>query len=108
MIRTCFVAGVAYQSRPESTALDEDCCTGCAGSNNTRLCHQLDGCFSPKIIWVRAAPETEPPDYTEAAFKMHIGGSFAALIGEAYKVADSGNKRKLAIAFKDLFERFMP
>ena len=34
------------------------------------------------------------------------GGSFAAALADAYFAADSGNKDRLLIAFRDIFDRF--
>jgi hypothetical protein len=97
-METCEVDGVTYKSSPE---LEVGGCKGCAAQDDTGLCRELPStCGDQRVVWVATGK-----DYTQAAHKMVEGGHFAAAIGEAYMVADSGNKRKLAVAFKDLFER---
>jgi hypothetical protein len=98
-METCEVDGVVYVSSPESAAGN---CVGCAADDDQELCNDLPmTCVGQRIVWV-----VTDKDYTQAAHKMSEGGHFATAIVEAYMVADSGNRRKLVVAFKDLFGRY--
>ena len=48
----------------------------------------------------------EQRNFVAAEAMIRYGGSFAACIGRAYMLADSGNKDRLLSAFDDMFAKY--
>lgn len=44
--------------------------------------------------------------FAAARNMMNYGGGFASCIGDAFFLADSGNRAKLVAAFADLFDKY--